>query len=88
MTDEKIWDEVKERIRDRPQQQRDAKFWDEIKDRLRNRPEQRLYRAMYVLSMHKGRPHAAKPAFRRKWLTAIRDAAAEMLAELPPEEGS
>lgn len=49
-------------------------------------PAERLHRAMYVLDMHKGRPHANKPEFRRRWLMEGLNAIVLLLAELPEEE--
>jgi hypothetical protein len=49
-------------------------------------PQERLHRAMYVLDMHKGRPHAAKPAFQRRWLEEAMRAIVILLAELPEDD--
>lgn len=49
-------------------------------------PQQRLHRAMYVLDMHKGRPHANKPAFQRRWLEEALRAIVLMLADLPEDD--
>ena len=67
-------------------QSKEDEYFDRLIADLKTSPESRLYRAMYVLSMHKGRPHAVKPAFQRKWLREVQDAAHEMLRNLPDED--
>lgn len=50
-----------------------------------------LHRSMYVLSMHRGRPHARTAAFQRRWLEQAVHAIYHILADLPedpPEEGA
>jgi hypothetical protein len=46
-------------------------------------PSERLHRAMYVLDMHKGRPHSDGVEFQRRWLEEALRAVVLMLAELP-----
>lgn len=43
----------------------------------------RLHRAMYVMTMHRGRPHAQQPDFQRKWLESALRAICVILAHLP-----
>lgn len=44
-----------------------------------------LHRAMYVLDMHKGRPHAVKADFQRRWLQEAGDAVSALLTALPDD---
>lgn len=60
-----------------------AETLDEVR---KERPWTRLHRAMYVLSMHKGRPHAVRPQFQRRWLTEAYEAIREILDALPEED--
>lgn len=46
----------------------------------------RLHRSMYVISMHRGRPHAERPEFQRKWLESALRSICVILASLPDEE--
>lgn len=46
----------------------------------------RLHRSMYVLTMHRGRPHAERPEFQRKWLEDAVKAIYLILAALPDKE--
>jgi len=46
----------------------------------------RLHRAMYVLDMHKGRPHAVKQAFQRRWLEEVVQSSVLLLAAIPEED--
>lgn len=45
----------------------------------------RLHRSMYVISMHRGRPHAERPEFQRKWLESALRSICVILAALPDE---
>jgi hypothetical protein len=38
---------------------------------------------MYVMTMHRGRPHAQHPDFQRKWLESALRAICVILAHLP-----
>lgn len=44
-----------------------------------------LHRSMYVLSMHRGRPHARTAAFQRRWLEQAVHAIYHILADLPDD---
>ena len=46
----------------------------------------RLHRSMYVMTMHRGRPHAERPAFQRRWLETAVQAIYQILATLPEED--
>lgn len=48
----------------------------------------RLHRAMYVISMHQGRPHAERPEFQRRWLEDAVKAIYLILAALPDKEST
>jgi hypothetical protein len=61
-------------------------YLDQLIADLKSNPWSRLYRAMYVLTMHKGRPHAVKPAFQRRWLSEVHDMTHELLRSLPDED--
>lgn len=64
----------------------DEIFAETLQEVRQEQPWSRLHRAMYVLSMHKGRPHAVRPAFQRKWLTEAMTAIQEILDAMPEED--
>lgn len=64
----------------------DEIFAETLQEIRHEKPWSRLHRAMYVLSMHKGRPHAVRPEFQRRWLTEAMTAIQEILEGLPEEE--
>lgn len=64
----------------------DEIFAETLQEVRQEQPWSRLHRAMYVLSMHKGRPHAVRPAFQRKWLTEAMTAIREILDAMPEED--
>lgn len=64
----------------------DEIFAETLQEMHHEKPWTRLHRAMYVLSMHKGRPHAVRPEFQRKWLTEAMASIQEILAQMPEDE--